>query len=140
MAKATREMGERLKSVDYVIEVRDSRLPFSGINSLFDEEVNKRNKPRVLIFNKSDLVSKSDLSRIEKHFDADRTATLFTSAKQGTNIRNIIKSALKKYPVEKKFKTIPFMFMIAGIPNVGKSRLVVTDQETMFVGSNLILL
>lgn len=132
MVKATRIMCEKLKLVDYVIEVRDCRLPFTSVNPVFDSEVAKRNKPRLLILNKADLCSAKQQEQIRRCLQerqqasehAPRLATMFTSAKQGTNIRNIVREALTKYPVEKKFKTIPFMFMIAGIPNVGKSSII----------------
>jgi ribosome biogenesis GTPase A len=130
MAKATREMCDKLKHIDYVIEVRDTRVPLSGVNSLFDEEVRKRNKPRLLIFNKADLVKPSQIQQIRQHVaestsnSNNKISMLFTSAKDGTNIRNIVKEALHKYPIEKKFKSLPFMFMIAGIPNVGKSSII----------------
>lgn len=147
MAKATREMCERLKGIDYVIEVRDARVPLSGVNALFDEEVQKRNKPRLLIFNKSDLVKPSQQQLIRKHVQqqSDKTCILFTSAKQGTNIRSIVKEALRRYPREKKFKSLPFMFMITGIPNVGKSSIInalrlhnrVLNDESMRDGLNL---
>jgi ribosome biogenesis GTPase A len=130
MVKATRLMIEKLKSVDYVIEVRDTRLPLTSMNSVFEEEIRKRKKPRLLIFNKADLCDIKQIESIEKYFNekqeqtGEKLATLFTSAKDGTNIRHIIKEALNKYPIEKKFKTLPFMFMIAGIPNVGKSSII----------------
>ncbi len=45
MAKARRQMEENLKKVDFIIEIRDARMPQSSKNPLIDELA--RNKPRL---------------------------------------------------------------------------------------------
>ncbi|KAG2392966.1 hypothetical protein C9374_009543 [Naegleria lovaniensis] len=133
MAKATKQIKEKLKFIDFVIEVRDARVPISSYNKTINEIFS--HKKRLILFNKCDLISKSAQEKIEKYF-ADNGSimegpqvlgTLFTSAKQGINVKKIVDLCLHNKSVEiapKKFKTIPFTFLIAGIPNVGKSSII----------------
>lgn len=57
MAKTRRLIEDNLKLIDVVIEILDARIPFSGRNPNFDDII--RNKPRLLVLNKSDLADKS---------------------------------------------------------------------------------
>ncbi len=54
MAKARREMSERVKWVDIIIELVDARAPYSSKNPMIDEIAN--NKPRLVVLTKSDMV------------------------------------------------------------------------------------
>ena len=50
MAKATREVKEKLKLVDIVFELVDARCPLSSHNMYLDEVV--KDKKKIIIFNK----------------------------------------------------------------------------------------
>ena len=50
MAKARREVTEKLKLVDIIFELVDARLPLSSRNPMIDQVINQ--KPRLLILNK----------------------------------------------------------------------------------------
>lgn len=63
MAKALREIGDRIRDVHVVIEVRDARAPFSSANPMLDEIA--AHKPRIVVFNKSDLAGNA-LDAIEQ--------------------------------------------------------------------------
>ena len=52
MTKAKREMREKIKLVDMVIEIRDARIPLSSINPLLDEIIGS--KPRLIVLSKAD--------------------------------------------------------------------------------------
>ena len=62
IAKAERQLKEKLNLVDVVIEVRDARIPLSSsytnIKKLLGE------KPRLLLLNKADLVDKEELKKV----------------------------------------------------------------------------
>lgn len=60
MRRAIREITERLPSVDVLIEMRDSRIPFTSANYTLTEMV-KRRPNRILVLNKRDLAHKSFL-------------------------------------------------------------------------------
>ena len=53
MAKARREVSEKLKFVDIVFELIDARLPLSSRNPMLDQIVQQ--KPRLILLNKADL-------------------------------------------------------------------------------------
>jgi ribosome biogenesis GTPase A len=48
-------MEKRMKQVDLVVEVRDARIPFSSGNPTLDSF--RSRKPRLVVFNKSDLAN-----------------------------------------------------------------------------------
>ena len=51
MTAAKRMMEENLKLIDVIIELRDARIPLSSANP----DIERFNKPRLVILNKSDL-------------------------------------------------------------------------------------
>ena len=53
MAKARRQVTEKIKLVDIIFELVDARLPLSSRNPILDEIIGE--KPRIIILNKSDL-------------------------------------------------------------------------------------
>ena len=53
MAKARRQVEERLKQVDVVMELLDARLPLSSRNPMMQEILS--GKPRLVLLNKYDL-------------------------------------------------------------------------------------
>ena len=53
MAKAKREISEKIKQVDLVIELKDARIPYSSTNPMIDEIVG--NKPRLILLCKSSM-------------------------------------------------------------------------------------
>ena len=61
MAKARREVTEKLKLVDIVFELIDARLPLSSRNPMIDEVIHQ--KPRLLILNKMDLADEAETDR-----------------------------------------------------------------------------
>ena len=53
MAKARRQVEEKLKLVDIVFELLDARIPFSSRNPMIDEIIGA--KPRLILLNKEDI-------------------------------------------------------------------------------------
>ena len=77
MMKAVREMEENLSLVDAVVYVIDSRAIKSSANPEFDKLI--KNKPVLYIFNKSDLVEKSNLTAWINKFKAEGKEAIFKS-------------------------------------------------------------
>ena len=50
MTKAKRQMEENLKKVDFVIEIRDARMPDASKNPMLDQLI--QNKPRLILCQK----------------------------------------------------------------------------------------
>ena len=59
IAKAERQLKEKLNLVDVVIEVRDARIPLSSSYTNIEKLLGE--KPRLLLLNKADLVDKDEL-------------------------------------------------------------------------------
>ncbi|KAL1130819.1 hypothetical protein AAG570_012060 [Ranatra chinensis] len=59
MGKGLKQMQQKLRSVDCVIEVHDARIPYSGRNPNFKNTVTGL-KPHILVLNKMELITKSN--------------------------------------------------------------------------------
>ena len=63
MTKAKRQMEENLKKVDFVIEIRDARIPDSSKNPMLDELI--QNKPRLILLSKKDKADPVAYKRVD---------------------------------------------------------------------------
>lgn len=69
MGKGMKQIQQKLKSVDCIVEVHDARIPTSGRNVQFQYTVG-RVKPHLLVLNKKDLADtsrKDDVSAMLKN-------------------------------------------------------------------------
>ena len=66
MAKARREISEKLKFVDIVFELVDARLPISSRNPMLDKVLQQ--KPRLVLINKADLGDPQQIKLWGKYF------------------------------------------------------------------------
>lgn len=129
MTKGLKQMQQRLKSVDCIIEVHDARIPISGRYADFSRTLTGL-KPHILILNKIDLAdmkhSQSIVSELKKE---GLSNILFTNLKyQGC------KETKKILPLAKKLilnsnrynrqAEESYSMMVIGVPNVGKSSLI----------------
>lgn len=127
MKKTIEDIEEKLKLVDFVIEIIDSRIPYSSRNPLFKDLL--KNKKRLLIFNKSDLSDpKLNEEWMEKITDENNFAISYNAMKP--NVYLVVKKSeelmaeeIKKYQ-DKGLKKGPLRAMIVGIPNSGKSTFI----------------
>ncbi|NLD19061.1 MAG: ribosome biogenesis GTPase YlqF [Clostridiales bacterium] len=123
--KKTKELiKENLKMVDAVIEVIDARIPFSSRNPIIDGLV--RNKPRIIVLNKSDLADERAGKQWEEKFKADGNSVLSMNCMSGSGTKELF-NLLETMAAEKNESRImqkPFRLMIVGVPNVGKSSLI----------------
>ena len=126
MTKSLRMMRENASVCDILLYVIDSRAVSSCINPAFSELLS--GKRALYIFNKSDLVEKSDLERWQKKFSGEGKAyltTVGTSVKSSVivkKIKSVMSDVLEKY--REKGITKPIRAMVIGIPNSGKSTIV----------------
>jgi len=128
MAKTKREILEKVKLVDVVLELVDARLPFSSKNPNVDDMIG--NTPKIILFNKSDLADPSELDKWVSYFQNQNIPSLKINAANGKGIQQIL-PLMKELLVDKIAKEIsrgrterPLRAMILGIPNVGKSTLI----------------
>jgi len=127
IAKAERELKEKLSLVDVVVEVIDARIPLSskyiGIERLIGS------KPHVIVMNKSDLSDMQE-SKKWKDFLGKNANVLLTSANSNRDISNIISAVIdagKETIAKLTAKGLlprAVRVMIIGLPNVGKSSII----------------
>lgn len=129
--KKTKDMiKENMPLIDIVLEVVDARIPISSRNP--DISTFAKGKKRIIVINKADLVDKEEINKWRNYFinhkDADEVLEL--SAETGFNMRKLY-SIIDKVSAEKKerlmkkgLRKVNTRLMVAGIPNVGKSRLI----------------
>ncbi|KKB26916.1 50S ribosomal subunit maturation GTPase [Mycoplasmopsis meleagridis] len=126
MAKAIREIKEKISIADILIIILDARCPISSYNEDFD--LLSPHKKRLFIITKSDLMDINKKEQIAKRFSTDKLLWLDL---RKTTSRNKILSALKEMSREKILNQQQKGFLISkikifvlGIPNTGKSTLI----------------
>ena len=128
MTKALNEIKEKVKLVDVVIELLDTRIPYSSFNDEFEKFVT--NKKRLFIFTKEDLADKEVTKGWIEKFKSEGKDFLFLDIiHDNVNqilARKIVELAKEKHLKDKAkgMKPQPVRAMIIGIPNVGKSSLI----------------
>ena len=128
MAKARRQVTEKIKLVDIVFELVDARLPLSSRNPILDEIIGE--KPRIIILNKSDLADQLETKKWVTYFNDQGIAAVPIVAQEGTGMKQLMGKA--KELLQPKFdrraakgiKPRAIRAMSIGIPNVGKSTLI----------------
>ncbi|TQB70210.1 Mitochondrial GTPase [Monascus purpureus] len=145
------KMKSMLSHIDYVVECRDYRAPFTSINPMFEEALGE--KRRLIVYTKRDLGNGPDLSarqqvglvdlppyehfRIDaktyltdfvsqtekkiRDFDND-SAVFFVSSSSRQDTRPIIKHL--QTDAHGPDKLVGCRVMVVGMPNVGKSTLI----------------
>lgn len=130
MNKGIKQMQQKLKSIDCVLEVHDARIPLSGRNPEFQYTVSGL-KPHILILNKKDLIGRKQQTRIADKIRAEQRIEhiVFTNCKdqQCDGVRRIVPLAQELIGGSNRYhrsETDDRCVMIIGVPNVGKSSLV----------------
>lgn len=128
MNKALKEVEDKIKIIDVVIELLDARAPLSSINPQLENVI--KNKKRLVILTKPDLADPTETKKWEEELSKRYDSILTLNLTDG-NAANIIIKAVSKLGQEKwakdkakGMKPQPLKTMILGIPNVGKSSLI----------------
>lgn len=119
MKKADRQIREKLKLIDTVVEVLDARVPLASRNPEIQNYLN--HKQHVVILNKADLADPKETEKWKNYFlkeGADAVIAYTATDQSGRKkLINVIRSLNPKEKVELRC-------LIAGIPNVGKSTII----------------
>ena len=120
-------MSESLKITDVAAEILDARIPVSSRNPEIDKIL--RDKPRIVILNKSDMSDPNMNRRWIEYFKDKGIAAAEVSCATGKGINEISKYAtevLREKTERDKARGInrSVKIMLCGIPNVGKSSFI----------------
>ena len=128
MTKAKREMEEKLKLVDMVIELRDARIPNASANPLLSDLT--KQKPRLIIMSKADKAEPAYSAKWAEKLSGDGIQVVVMDLNHDNVIKVISEAAqeLMKAKIERQIRRgirpRPIRSMVAGVPNVGKSTLI----------------
>lgn len=128
MAKARRQVTEKIKLIDVVIELVDARVPQSSRNPIVDEIT--AGKPRLIVLNKADMADPAVTDAWLKAFKRDDVEVVAVDSKHSKGLKQLMTGAEKLMKDkhdrmrEKGRNPGPIRALIIGIPNVGKSTLI----------------
>lgn len=132
MGKGLKQMQQKLRQVDCIIEVHDARIPLSGRNTDFHHTLTGA-KPTILVLNKKDTVLKGEHEKIVKKLssslDLPPNRIILTNCKDQRceGVKKIVPTAIKLIKNSNRFNRSEEKennIMIIGVPNVGKSSLI----------------
>ena len=141
MKKTKEDIEKNLKLVDIVLEIIDARIPDSSRNPMLDDIL--KDKPRMIIMNKSDLADPKENQRWINKFKNDGIIALPINSKEKINVgkiydmaREILADKFRKYE-EKEIENPIIRMMIVGVPNSGKSTFInnVANRKGARVGN-----
>lgn len=127
MAKTRRMIREMLPEVDFVIELRDARIPLSSANPDIKKLIGS--KPHVIVFTKADLADPETTAQWKHFFMKNGETVSFvdlhdkrTVSELKGSISLLMREKAEKYRAG-GMSGRPLRALVSGIPNVGKSTL-----------------
>lgn len=129
MARAIREIKEKLKMVDIVLEIRDARVPLASGNFMLAEILSQ--KSHLIVLNKANLSEPKMMHKWDEWFKKEGTPFLFVDCFDKSAMKKV--QALARTIVEEKRKASNpdtyspkenLKMMIIGLPNTGKSTII----------------
>lgn len=128
MKKTKDLLKDNLKLVDVVVELLDSRIPYSSKNPDIDKII--VGKPKVVILNKSDMADSKKTKLWQDYYASLNIKAIPVNTIGGQGVdkvieecKNVTKEKMQAL-IEKGRRERPIRIMIVGVPNVGKSTLI----------------
>ncbi len=129
MAKALREIKQKLKMVDIVLEIRDARAPLASGNRALDEAIGQ--KAHLIVLNKVNLADPEIINLWTRWFNEQGTPFMFIDCFDKTSLKKIVSLARKLVEKNRKDCNPDYVetktklkMMIVGLPNTGKSTII----------------
>jgi ribosome biogenesis GTPase A len=129
IAKAERELKEKIKAIDIIIELRDARIPLASSHRELNQWAGS--KPIIVVLTKADLAN----PELTKSF-CNQHKALNIDAKNPKTLKPLLQAIekLAQPIIEKSLKKgisgKPVRIMVVGYPNVGKSTLINALSKT----------
>lgn len=127
MAKAIRQVEEKLKLVDIVFELVDARIPVSSRNPMIEDVI--KSKPHLLILTKADLADPKENKKWLDYYKSRNEYAIALNSKEPSTENIILKNTQEiladklANKADRGIKNAEIRSMCIGIPNVGKSTL-----------------
>ncbi|MFA5481190.1 MAG: ribosome biogenesis GTPase YlqF [Bacilli bacterium] len=128
MKRALREIGEKAKLVDLVVELRDARAVLSSANDDLNTIIQHRQ--RLIVLTKCDLANEQETRRWIKHFVNQGHHAVAVNLLNAKHL-SLLVDAIAECDSDKRAKELakgmkpqPLRIMVIGVPNVGKSTLI----------------
>ncbi|MCT4509805.1 MAG: ribosome biogenesis GTPase YlqF [Tepidibacter sp.] len=128
MKKTKESLQKNLKLIDVVVELLDSRIPFSSKNPDVDNII--KDKPKVVVLNKFDMADPSKIKLWQDYYESQGVKAIPVNTISGKGVDKIIQECREvtkekmESLIKKGRKERPIRLMIVGVPNVGKSTLI----------------
>jgi len=128
IASAERQLGEQLKRVDVVVEVRDARCPLATTHPKVGVWSGK--KPRLVVCTRADQVTAEARAAWLQWFKEQGTPVTFVDARLGRGCKRVTRACLAVGEAVNARRTRrgllarPVRVAVVGFPNVGKSALI----------------
>ncbi|KAG9452252.1 hypothetical protein H6P81_005156 [Aristolochia fimbriata] len=122
MAAASRAISDRIPLVDLVVEIRDSRIPFSSAYKY--QGCHPPRSKHVIVLNKTDLANRSQTQKWIEFFEAQDYGCRGLNSHNKANVKellNFLQTQVRELKVCESNYTATIM--LVGIPNVGKSAI-----------------
>ena len=122
MHKASKEIKEILPRIDLIIEVLDSRIPYSSQNPMLSKL--RGEIPCIRVLSKTDLADSERTELWQNYLELEQgVKTLAVTTEEPEKIKLITQLCHKMVP-EKGSNDKTIKALIMGIPNVGKSTII----------------
>lgn len=128
MAKARREISERVKVIDIIIELVDARAPYSSKNPMLNDII--QNKPRLIVLTKKDMADEEKTRQWVHYYESQGYQAMSVNLKNFNEYQKIIEKCrvVLKTKMDKELarglRPRAIRAMVIGIPNVGKSTFI----------------